>query len=100
MIDTVTEPCLDANGGLYSHLELRRDVCALIDAHGFDSHRVAAVAYDVVDAPLLRMQVILDDEHGHALLNDAGDGCVMEWHDTLLRTDLPAWWKPALSQAG
>lgn len=91
MIDTITDPCLDANDGVFRQRfdDLQPDVCDLIAAHGYDPARVMAVAYDVVDAPMLRMQVYLDDEDGLPALDETGDSLASEWYDTLLRTDLP-----------
>lgn len=97
MIAEVTDRVLDANRGVFMRrwAELEADTNRLIRAHGFDPKRVAAVGYDVIDAPLLKMQVILDDEHGEPLLNETGDDLVYEWRDTMLRTTLPTWWKPS-----
>ena len=97
----VTEPILDANERAYWQLPSaqRDEMCDLVSAHGFDPNDVAAVGYDVIDAPLLRISEYLTNDDGCRYLDETGDKAATQDHEVLLRAPLPAWWRPVFTEA-
>jgi hypothetical protein len=106
----VTGDRLTANpdGGVHVwHLseQQRQDIYALLAAHGYpvlepkNRPYVAAVTYDVIDCPILHLELFAQDDNGGLLFDRDADECVMVTRDVLLRTPLPDWWRPGSDES-
>jgi hypothetical protein len=72
----------------------RREVCDLLRAHGLDPHNIHAVRYQVIDAPMLTVELITWDETGRIMWDRERSVPVFREADVLLRHSLPDWWRP------
>lgn len=87
-------------GWALKHLGRERlhELRLLVRAHGCDPNMVAWVAYDLLDAPLLRLGLYCRDEKGN-IAAETVEGKVqpvVNEVEVALRGELPGWWQPGL----
>jgi hypothetical protein len=73
----------------------RQEVCDLLRRNGVDPRDVAAIRYQVVDAPMLTVRLLERDDEGRRFCGPDGRVATRE-ADVLFRGPLPDWWQPSM----